>query len=94
MSTIVELVNSTPLYGGLNDGYRRSQLGQPSGTVGQPPRFRGETNTPGSDVKAPRILSSAARNNRATNVTIPYARVLSFATLEPPMRYLGREPVF
>lgn len=76
MSTIVELVNSTPVHGGLGDGYRRSQLGQPSGTVGQPPRFRGENNTPGSDVKAPRILSSAARNNRATNVTIPYARVV------------------
>ena len=76
MSTIVELVNSTPAHGGLSDGYRRSQLGQPTGTVGQPPRFRGETNTPGNDVKAPRILSSAARNNRATNVTIPYARVV------------------
>lgn len=76
MSTIVELVNSKPVYGGLSDGYRRSQLGQPSGTVGQPPRFRGEANSPGSDVKAPRILSSAARNNRATNVTIPYARVV------------------
>jgi len=76
MSTILELVNSTPVHGGLSDGYRRSQLGQPAGTVGQPPRFRGESNKPGSDVKAPRILSSAARNNRATNVTIPYARVV------------------
>jgi len=75
MSTIVELVSSTPVHGGLSDGYRRSQLGQPSGTVGQPPRFRGETNKPGDDVKAPRILSSAARHNRATNVTIPYPRV-------------------
>lgn len=75
MSTIVELVSSTPVHGGLSDGYRRSQLGQPSGTVGQPPKFRGETNKPGDDVKAPRILSSAARHNRATNVTIPYPRV-------------------
>jgi len=74
MSTIVSLVNSTPTYG-LNDGYRRAQLGNPSGTVGQPPKFRGEVNKPGSDIKAPRILSSAARNNRATNVTIPYTRV-------------------
>jgi len=75
MSTIVELVSSTPVNGGLDDGYRRSQLGRPSGTVGQPPKFRGETNKPGDDVKAPRVLSSAARHNRATNVTIPYARV-------------------
>ena len=75
MSSVVSLVNSTPLYGGLSDGYRRSQLGNPSGTVGQPPKFRGETNVPGSNVKAPRILSSSARNNRATNVTIPYTRV-------------------
>ena len=77
MSTVVSLVNSTPLYGGISDGYRRSQLGNPTGTVGQPPKFRGEVNKPGSDVKAPKILSSAARQNRATNVTIPYARVCS-----------------
>lgn len=71
MSTIVEQVNSNPLYGGITDGYHRSQLGQPNGTVGQPPQFRGVTNTPGQDVQAPRILSSAARNNRGTNITIP-----------------------
>ena len=29
----------------------------------------------GLRLKAPRILSSAARHNRATNVTIPYPRV-------------------
>lgn len=71
MATIVEQVNSNPLYGGITDGYRRAQLGQPNGTVGQPPQFRGVANAPGQDVQAPKILSSAARNNRGTNITIP-----------------------
>lgn len=77
MSTVVSLVNSTPLHSGISDGYRRSQLGNPTSSVGQAPKFRGEVNNPGSNVKAPKILSSAARHNRATNVTIPYARVCS-----------------
>lgn len=74
MATVVDLVNSADTFGGLRDGYRRAQLGLPTGPAGRPPAFRGEQNTPGSEVKAPRILSSAARNNRGTNVTIPYAR--------------------
>lgn len=76
MSTVVSLVNSTPTYG-LGDGYRRSQIGNPVSSAGQPPKFRGEVNTPGNAVKAPRILASAARQNRQTNVTVPYARVTS-----------------
>ncbi len=76
MATVVDLVSSGDTWGGLRDGYRRSQLGRPTGPPGRPPAFRGEQNTPGSDVKAPRILSSGARNNQGTNVTIPYARAL------------------
>lgn len=72
----VALVNSTPVYG-LNEGYRRSQLGNPTSSVGQAPKFRGEVNLPGSDVRAPKVLASAARQNRSTNVTIPYPRVCS-----------------
>lgn len=75
MATVVELVNSSDTWGGLRDGYRRSQVGFPTGTVGQPPAFRGVNVDPGKEVKAPRILASAARNNAGTNVCVPYARV-------------------
>ena len=72
-ATVVELVNPSDTFGGLRDGYRRAQLGQPNATVGQLPKFRGENNAPGDSVKAPKILSSAARQNQGVNVTIPYA---------------------
>lgn len=75
MATVVDLVQPRDTFGGLRDGYRRTQLGQPSGTVGQLPKNRGESNVPGQDIKAPKILSSAARHNRGTNATLPYARV-------------------
>jgi hypothetical protein len=74
MATVVELVNSSDTWGGLRDGYRRSQVGFPTGTVGQAPAFRGVNVDPGKEVKAPKILASAARNNAGTNVAIPYAR--------------------
>ena len=74
MATVVDLVNSRDTWGGLRDGYRRNQLGQPTGTVGQPPSFKGVSLAPSQDVKAPKILASAARNNSGTNVCIPYAR--------------------
>lgn len=76
MMSVIEAVRPSSAYGGLSDGYRRAQLGYPTGTVGQPPRFRGETNVPGNAVQAPKILSSSARNNRQTNVCLPYARKL------------------
>jgi len=63
------------VWGGLRDGYRRSQLGTPTGTVGQAPSFRGVALTPGEAVKAPKILASAARQNAGTNVCVPYPRV-------------------
>ena len=75
MSSPLDFIAPSSKYGGLKDGYRRSQLGVPTGTVGQPPKFRGEKNKPGDAIKAPKIYSSSARQNRGTNVTIPYARV-------------------
>lgn len=74
MATVVSLVQPSDTFGGLRDGYRRAQLGQPNATAGQPPKFRGESNTPGQAIKAPKILSSAARQDQGSNVTIPYAR--------------------
>lgn len=74
MATLVSLVDPSDTFGGLRDGYRRAQLGQPNATAGQLPKFRGETNTPGQSIKAPKILSSAARQDKGTNATIPYAR--------------------
>lgn len=76
MSTVVELVNSAPVHGGVSDGYRRAQLGNPVSSAGQAPQFRGARNTPGESVSAPNILSSAARQNQGTNVIIPYTRVV------------------
>lgn len=61
--------------GGLADGYRLVQGGPPTGAPGSLPPFRGVANNPGSAIGAPEILSSAARNNRGSNVQIPYARV-------------------
>jgi len=76
MGTIVELVNPRDTLGGLRDGHRRDQSGVPTSTLGQVPRYQGETHNPGSDVNAPKILSSAVRQNQGTNVAIPYARVV------------------
>ena len=81
MATLVELVDPTSRYGGLKDGYRRGQLGNPTGTVGQPPAFRGRKIEPGGSIEAPKILSSAARQNKGTNVAIPYPRVAPADTL-------------
>ena len=64
--------------GGLSDGYLTAQSGPPTGTPGSAPPFRGVSNVPGSDIGAPEILSSAARNNRGSNVQIPYARVIAY----------------
>ena len=75
--SLAELVNPSAAFGGLNDGYRRNQLGVPTSSVGKHPRFRGEVSEPTRPVKAPKILSSAGRQNRGSNITLPYARVAS-----------------
>ena len=77
MATIVPLVQPQDTFNGLREGYRREQLGNPTASPGQQPRFLGETNTPGQPIKAPKILSSAARQDQGTNVTVPYARKFS-----------------
>lgn len=77
MATVIDAVRQPDRYNGLGDGYRRAQLGVPTGPPGRAPAFRGQNNTPGDAVQAPRILASAARHNRASNVTVPYARVTS-----------------
>ena len=74
MSTPVAAVSSAPTFGGLT-GYKRPLLGNPTKVPSNLPSFRGRRTTPGSDVKAPRIENSKNRQDRGTNVTIPYARI-------------------
>ena len=61
-------------YGGLT-GYKRPNPGNPARIPGNQPAFRGVTNKPGSQIKAPAIKSSSNRPSRGTNITIPYSRV-------------------
>ena len=74
MSTPVVAVSSAPTFGGLT-GYKRPVLGKPTQVPTNLPAFRGRTNKPGSDVKTPAIQNSKNRQDRGTNVTIPYARI-------------------
>lgn len=78
---MIDTVNPNDTFGGLSDGYRRKQLGVPTATVGRPPSFKGVNADPGSQIKAPKILASAARQNAGTNVAIPYARVVPYNSL-------------
>ena len=74
MSTPVVAVSSAPKFGGLT-GYKRPALGKPTQVPSNLPAFRGKPYTPGSDsLKAPPIQNSKNRQDRGTNVTIPYAR--------------------
>ena len=63
----------TDTYGGLT-GFKRPTSGNPSRIPSNLPAFRGTPNTPGSNIKAPAIKSSANHPDRKTNVCIPYAR--------------------
>lgn len=76
---------STDTFGGLS-GYKRPNQGNPTRIPSNQPAFRGVNNKPGSDIRAPAIKSSANRNNRGTNVQIPYAR----ETLIDPVADVGR----
>lgn len=74
MSTPVAAVSSAPTFGGLT-GYKRPVLGKPTQVPSNLPAFRGKQFTPGSNsLKAPPIQASKNRQDRGTNVTIPYAR--------------------
>ncbi len=72
-TSVITQVNSDT-YGGLS-GYRRPTNGNPTQLGRNLPAFRGTTNTPGQAIRVPAIKSSANRNNRGTNVCIPYPRV-------------------
>jgi len=64
----------TDTYGGLS-GYKRPLSGgNPTRVPANLPAFRGTTNKPGSNVRAPAIKASANHPDRKTNVCIPYAR--------------------
>lgn len=75
MSNPVDASQSAPLFGGLS-GYLRQAPGKPTSVPGSAPAFRGRNNTPGQPVKSPGIRTSYNRDNRATNVVIPYSRVV------------------
>lgn len=80
MSDPVAASQSAALYGGAS-GYRRETPGNPTSIPGGLPAFRGKTNTPGSNVKAPSIRTSYNRDNRGSNITIPYSRIVPFDDL-------------
>jgi hypothetical protein len=57
-------------------GYKRPLQSNPTRIPGNQPSFRGTPNKPGQEIKTPAIRSSANRQNRGTNVCIPYARLV------------------
>ena len=73
MATLTEAV-ATDTYGGLT-GFKRTLQGNPTKVPTNLPAFRGAATTPGGEVRAPAIKSSANHPDRKTNVTIPYARL-------------------
>ena len=54
----------------------RSTPGKPTSVPGGAPAFRGKPNKPGASVGAPAIRTSYNRQDRGTNVLIPYSRVV------------------
>ena len=81
MSDPVSASQGAALFGG-EGGVRRPTPGRPTSVPGGMPAFRGRKNTPGSNVAAPSIRTSYNRQDRGTNVTIPYARVVPLHHLE------------
>lgn len=92
MSTPVEGVTNTPLYGGTR-GVKRPAQGIPTSVPRNAPAFRGERNKPGDRVKAPAI-ETKNRNDRGTNVTIPYSRLVHWDTLKDVGRISPGDAVF
>ena len=87
MATLIEAVGGDT-FGGLS-GYRRPTAGNPTRVPTNLPAFRGATNKPGSNVAAPSIQSSKNRNNRGTNVLIPYSRITTYEEREVGGRLPG-----
>jgi len=81
MSNPVLATQSAPLFGG-EGGVRRATPGKPTSVPGSLPSFRGKPNTPGEAVKTPAIRTSFNRQNRGSNVTIPYSRVVPLHHLQ------------
>ena len=81
-------MSTTTLLGALSQGsisnpltgVKRPLAGNPTSLPTQFPAFRGQKNTPGSAIKAPRI-QAGNRVDRGTNVTVPYARVTELTSI-------------
>ena len=76
MATLLEAVGGDT-FGGLS-GYRRPVAGNPTRVPTNLPAFRGVQNKPGDKIGVPAIKSSKNRQNRGTNVLIPYSRVTTY----------------
>lgn len=74
MATMMQAV-SGDTFNGLS-GYKRPLQSNPTRIPGNQPAFRGTPNKPGQEIKTPAIRSSANRQNRGTNVCIPYSRMI------------------
>jgi hypothetical protein len=74
MATMMQAVGGDT-FNGLS-GYKRPLQSDPTRIPGNQPAFRGTPNKPGQEIKTPAIRSSANRQNRGTNVCIPYARLV------------------
>lgn len=75
MSDPVAASGAAPLFGGTA-GVRRPVLGgKPTSVPTGLPSFRGRPNAPGDAVRAPAIQTKN-RQNRGSNVTIPYSRIV------------------
>lgn len=75
MASPVVAVANAPKFAGLS-GFKRPALGQPTSVPTGLPVFRGVRMAPADAVRAPEIQASKNRDNRGTNATIPYARLV------------------
>ena len=74
MTSILSAVN-TDTYGGLT-GYKRPLQSAPNRVPGNLPASNKVDFTPGGEIRAPAIRSSAAKPDRKTNQVVPYSRVV------------------
>ena len=76
MATLTSAVGGDT-FGGLS-GYKRPVSGNPTRVPSNLPAFRGTTNTPGQAIGVPKITSSKNRNDRGTNILVPYSRITHY----------------